>query len=110
MLSKHQDISRLLRGQTLKDAQLWAQGKSLSDWDYQFLAASVELDRKEVQQALEAAKSQAIAAQLAQEQKTPNFREGYCAGSARDSPSFLGWGSAPFCCIREACKANDKRD
>jgi len=40
--SGYQDESRLLRGQALRDAQKWAQGKSLSDLDYQFLAASQE--------------------------------------------------------------------
>jgi hypothetical protein len=54
--SKQQDASRLLRGQALKEASYWAQGKSLSDLDYQFLAASQELDRLEVQQTLEAAR------------------------------------------------------
>ncbi len=63
------DRSRLLRGQALKDAQLWAQGKSLSDLDYQFLAKSEELDRQEVQIALEAARTQEVEARLAEEQK-----------------------------------------
>ncbi|MBW4477357.1 MAG: hypothetical protein KME54_10865 [Tolypothrix brevis GSE-NOS-MK-07-07A] len=49
-----QDESRLLRGQTLRDAQTWTVGKSLSDQDYQFLAASQQLDRQEVQIALDA--------------------------------------------------------
>jgi WD40 repeat protein len=69
-ISSHQtDESRLLRGQALKDAQLWAQGKSLSDLDYHFLAASQEFDRKEVQQALEAERTQEVEARLAEEQK-----------------------------------------
>jgi CHASE2 domain-containing sensor protein len=51
-----EDESRLLRGQTLRDAQTWTVGKSLSDRDYQFLAASQQLDRQEVQIALEAEK------------------------------------------------------
>ncbi|WP_342663851.1 AAA-like domain-containing protein [Cylindrospermum stagnale] len=45
--SQKTDESRLLRGQALKDAQLWSQGKSLSDIDYQFLAASQECDGAE---------------------------------------------------------------
>lgn len=49
-----EDESRLLRGQALQDALSWANGKSLSDRDYQFLAASQELDKREVQIALEA--------------------------------------------------------
>ncbi|MCL1470892.1 AAA-like domain-containing protein [Argonema antarcticum] len=67
--SKQQDSSRLLRGQALIDAQNWAQGKSLSDLDYQFLAASTELDRREVQQALEAERTKEVEARLAEERK-----------------------------------------
>jgi WD40 repeat protein len=67
--SLQQDASRLLRGQALRDAQIWAQGKSLSDLDYQFLAASQELDRLEVQQALEAERLKEVEARLAEERK-----------------------------------------
>ncbi|MBN4000437.1 AAA-like domain-containing protein [Nostoc sp. LPT] len=51
---ERQDESRLLRGKTLHDAQEWAVGKSLSDLDYQFLAASQELEKRDVQKRLEA--------------------------------------------------------
>jgi WD40 repeat protein len=44
--SNYQDESRLLRGNALKDALIWATGKSLSNQDYQFLAASQNLDRE----------------------------------------------------------------
>lgn len=64
--SKQQDESRLLRGQALIDAQKWTQGKSLSDLDYQFLAYSEELDRKEVQQALEAERIKEVERRLEQ--------------------------------------------
>ncbi|HEY9852414.1 MAG TPA: AAA-like domain-containing protein [Leptolyngbyaceae cyanobacterium] len=64
-----EDKSRLLRGQALKDAQNWAQGKSLSDVDYQFLAASQEYDRQEVQLVLEAERAKENAARLAEERK-----------------------------------------
>ncbi|MEC4894834.1 MAG: AAA-like domain-containing protein [Oscillatoria sp. PMC 1051.18] len=67
--SKRTDPSRLLRGKALQEAQLWAQGKNLSNIDYQFLAASQELDRQEVQQSLEAERAKEIAARLAEEQK-----------------------------------------
>jgi len=67
--SKQQDESRLLRGQALIDAQTWANGKNLSNLDYQFLAASEELDRREVQKALEAERGKEIEARLAEEQK-----------------------------------------
>ena len=53
LASNYQDESRLLRGKTFRDAQDWAVDKSLSDLDYQFLAASLELDKREVQLALE---------------------------------------------------------
>jgi hypothetical protein len=36
----NQDVSVLLQGQALQDALTWAQGRSLSDLDHQFLAAS----------------------------------------------------------------------
>jgi hypothetical protein len=67
--SQKQDASRLLRGQALRDAQTWAQGKSLSNLDYQFLAASEELDRTEVQLALEAERAKEVEARLTEEQK-----------------------------------------
>jgi WD40 repeat protein len=67
--SSKTDSSRLLRGQALIDASSWAQGKSLSDLDYQFLASSAELDRKEVQLALEAERAKEVEARLAQEKK-----------------------------------------
>ena len=67
--SHQQDQSRLLRGQALKDAQIWTQGKSLSNLDYKFLAASQELDRQELQKALEAERIKEVEARLAEEQK-----------------------------------------
>ncbi|MDG2991869.1 AAA-like domain-containing protein [Candidatus Synechococcus calcipolaris G9] len=59
-----QDSSRLLRGQALQDALLWANGKSLSDLDYQFFAASQDLNQREMQHTLllERQEKQAIAA------------------------------------------------
>ena len=54
--SNYQDESRLLRGQALQDAQIWSSSHSLSDEDYQFLAASQALDKQEVQKALQAEK------------------------------------------------------
>jgi WD40 repeat protein len=65
--SDRQDPSRLLQGQTLKDARAWSQGKSLSQLDYEFLAASEALDRQEVQQALEAERAIEAEARLAEQ-------------------------------------------
>lgn len=69
------DESRLLRGQALKDAQLWAQDKSLSDLDYQFLATSVEVDRREVQLALESERTKAIEIQLKEQQQKAKLQK-----------------------------------
>ncbi|MDF5729775.1 MAG: AAA-like domain-containing protein [Rhizonema sp. PD38] len=54
--SSCQDSSHLLRGHDLQKAQEWAFGKSLSDLDYQFLAASLELNKQDLQIALDAEK------------------------------------------------------
>ncbi|HEY9640918.1 MAG TPA: AAA-like domain-containing protein [Coleofasciculaceae cyanobacterium] len=54
-LSSHQqDESYLLRGKALQDVLDWSQGRSLSDLDYQFLAASQTLEQREVRKMLEA--------------------------------------------------------
>ncbi|MGD1808859.1 AAA-like domain-containing protein [Dapis sp. BLCC M126] len=54
LASGYQDESRLLRGQALQEALAWAAAKSLSDQDYQFLTASQELDKQEMQRTLAA--------------------------------------------------------
>jgi WD40 repeat protein len=72
--SAYQDESRLLRGKALKDTQKWFQGKSLSDLDYQFLAASQECEQKAVQMTLEAARAKEVEARLAQERKTAKWQ------------------------------------
>ncbi|WP_299042557.1 AAA-like domain-containing protein [uncultured Thermosynechococcus sp.] len=46
------DSSRLLRGQALEEALLWASGKSLSDLDYQYLSASQEANQKAIEDTL----------------------------------------------------------
>lgn len=46
------DTSRLLRGESLKEALSWASDKSLSDQDYQFLAASQDWQQQETQRTL----------------------------------------------------------
>ncbi|MDR9402481.1 MAG: AAA-like domain-containing protein [Halothece sp. Uz-M2-17] len=50
--SEYQDDNALLRGQALKQAQIWAQGKTLSNQDYRFLAASEALEKQEVENQL----------------------------------------------------------
>jgi WD40 repeat protein len=67
--TNQQDTSRLLRGQALIDAQIWAQGKSLSNLDYQFLAVSQELNSEREKLILETENAKEIAARLIEEQK-----------------------------------------
>lgn len=50
--TNYQDESYLLWGQTLLSAQAWAEGKSLSNQDYKFLTASLELEKRKLQIAL----------------------------------------------------------
>ncbi|GAA6622591.1 eIF2A-related protein [Scytonema sp. NUACC26] len=50
--SNDRDESRLLRGQALQDALQWADGKSLSYEDSRYLAASQELEKRELEAAL----------------------------------------------------------
>jgi WD40 repeat protein len=59
-----QDPSRLLRGQALKDAQSWARGKNIGQLDYEFLTASEESDRREMQRALESERAREVEARL----------------------------------------------
>ena len=64
-----QDKSRLLRGKALQDAQAWANSRSLSEQDYQYLTASKELEQQEKERILELAKLREIETRLAQEKK-----------------------------------------
>lgn len=64
IVSGCQDESWLLRGKALRDILDWALGKSLSDIDYKFLAASQEFDRQEAQKILEAERLQEVEARL----------------------------------------------
>ncbi|MBE9067199.1 AAA-like domain-containing protein [Leptolyngbya cf. ectocarpi LEGE 11479] len=67
--SNQQDRSRLLRGQSLVEAQTWAKDQQLSDLDYKFIADSVAVDRQEVQQALESERLKELEARLEAQQR-----------------------------------------
>ncbi|MGK7950422.1 MAG: AAA-like domain-containing protein [Xenococcaceae cyanobacterium] len=88
--SQYTDTSRLLRGQALQDAQKWSWGKSLSELDYRFLASSEELDRKEVQKALEIERGQEIKARLQEQQKTARLQRYFLILLTLAFSSFLG--------------------
>jgi WD40 repeat protein len=51
--SQRQDESRLLWGQALRDAQAWVATQSLTDLDYQYLAASQNVEQRDIRQRLE---------------------------------------------------------
>lgn len=48
--SNRQDESRLLRGQALQEALIWASERSLGDEDYRFLNASQEVEKRVVEE------------------------------------------------------------
>lgn len=73
--SNQKDESRLLRGGALQEAKAWGADKILSDLDYQFLAASQELDRKEVETRLEAARAKEVQIRLVREQKNAKIQK-----------------------------------
>ncbi|MDI9634315.1 sugar-binding protein [Geitlerinema splendidum] len=70
LASQCQDESRLLRGQALQEVLDWTQRQSLSDLDYRYLAASQEMERREVQKTLEMERLQEAEVRLALEQKS----------------------------------------
>ncbi|MCV3212004.1 AAA-like domain-containing protein [Plectonema radiosum NIES-515] len=106
--SGYKDESRLLRGQALKDTQNWAQGKSLSDLDYQFFAASQECEQRAVQTGLEAARAKEVEARLAQEKKTAKLQRfllvAVCIGLLVSS----GLGLGSFILYRQAIKSESQ--
>lgn len=74
--SQYQDETYLLRGQELLEAQAWAKGKSLSNQDYRFLAASQELEKREVQNALIASQQANHILATAQQQAKQTIKQG----------------------------------
>jgi WD40 repeat protein len=101
-VSERQDESRLLRGQALLDAQKWSQGKRLGDLDYQFLAASVESDRQQVQQALEADRVKAVEAQLFQEKRNVRLQRWFLITHSIGLLTSLGLAIAIFWLYRQS--------
>lgn len=62
--SHYQDDSRLLRGQTLQEALVWAKAKNLSPEDYRFLNASQKLAKEEKEIRWQAERAKAIKSRL----------------------------------------------
>ena len=100
--SQQTDESRLLRGQALKDAQTWSQGKSLSDLDYQFLAASVEIDKQEMQRYLEAERTKAVELQLTEQKQKYTLQKLFLGAITTGFLISSGLGIFAFVQYREA--------
>ncbi|MDF5728676.1 MAG: AAA-like domain-containing protein [Rhizonema sp. PD38] len=101
--SNRQDCSRLLRGQALLEAQTWSQEKSLSDLDYQFLAASQEFDRREVETRLEAECAKEIQARLVQEQKVARLQRLFLGVVCLVLAIAVGLGAVTFFSMKKQC-------
>ncbi len=114
--TNRRDESSLLRGQELQKAQAWASVQSLSDDDYQFLAASQELAKRDVQIALEAEKEASlILAEAnhtlyeAQQKAKRTIRAGYailigCLGVAAFAATLAAQANLQFKAAKEATK------
>ncbi|MFM2061757.1 MAG: hypothetical protein RLZZ507_1427 [Cyanobacteriota bacterium] len=75
LASQQTDESRLLRGQALADAQVWAWDKSLTNLDHQFLAKSAELERREQQLIIAAERAKSVEIQLLEQQKNARLQK-----------------------------------
>ncbi|NJR40654.1 MAG: hypothetical protein HC781_19775 [Leptolyngbyaceae cyanobacterium CSU_1_4] len=104
LTSNQRDPSRLLRGQALKNAQVWSQGKSLSSLDYRFLGVSEKCDRQEAQQTLEAERTRAIEAQLRAERNTARRQQFLLMVASMALVIAAGWGNTIFWQYRQATK------
>ncbi|NET57682.1 MAG: hypothetical protein F6K47_16435 [Symploca sp. SIO2E6] len=74
LASKSQDESRLLRGQALRDALEWKAHKMLGAQDNDFLDASQQLDRLEMQRKLDAERTKKTEVLLATQKKTARLQ------------------------------------
>lgn len=107
--SERRDFSRLLRGEALREAQAWSVDKSLSDLDYQFLAASVEFDRREVETKLEAERLTEVEARLVQEQKVARLQRLFLGAVSFALVVALSLGVATFFLYQKAALMNSKQ-
>ncbi len=104
--SSCQDDSRLLRGQALQEAQIWATDKKLPPLDYQFLAVSERRDHYEHQLALEAKHLEAVKTQLQQERRMAQLQRGLLGAVGLGFVTSLGLGGSYCGNITEPFKKN----
>ena len=67
LMSERKDNSRLLRGETLQQAQTWASNHDISLNDYQFINASQALEQEKIQRDLELERLREVEARLFKE-------------------------------------------
>jgi len=106
--SEFQDESRLLRGKALQEVLDWTQDKRLGDLDYRFLAASQELDRREVQQKLEAERLKEVEARLRVEKKTASLQRFLLIAVGIGSIVSTSLGIGTFFQYRQAVKSENQ--
>jgi hypothetical protein len=97
--SNGQDESRLLRGQALREALQWSSYRSLNPLDYQFLAASQELETRDVQRALtlKAEESQILASANQTLETARHKAESELGKAQRTARKIIGIGSIILC-------------
>ncbi len=94
--SQSRDPSWLLRGQALHAAQSWAEGKYLSNLDYQFLAASQQFDQhmqQQIEQTLTAAFQLQAQARLQQAQRQVQWLRLWLLGVSVALALAIGFGA-----------------
>jgi WD40 repeat protein len=96
------DESWLLRGRAYTDAKTWAEGKSLSDTDYRFLAASEALDRRLSEESLQLARAQEVATRLTQEEQSNRKQRRLIVALAGLLGVAVGLGSVAFVLYQRA--------
>jgi hypothetical protein len=87
----------------LVEAQAWSVGKSLRDLDYQFLAASLEFDRREVETRLEAERMKEVEARLVQEQKVARLQRLFLGVASLVFVIAVGLGAVTFFSMKQHC-------
>jgi WD40 repeat protein len=100
--SGYRDESRLLRGIALGEVLDWTQDKSLSNLDYKFLAASQELERREIQQKLEAERLKEVESRLALERKIARRQRQFLVGVSLALVAAIALGITSFYAYQQA--------
>ena len=96
------DNSRLLRGNALKQAQIWANNHDLSQQEYQFLNASAAEEQIELRRNLEFARLQEVEVRLHQEYKLAKLQRFLLATVSTALIAMTGLSAAVYWNYRQA--------